>query len=99
MRCKLEASGLPSKNVRNHLKMQGFMDATADGSECRCDNLPHREQFIEQSSPVQPILARQLNENRGPAAPSERCELVRVSLFGRQRENGNLPTPWNFVAA
>jgi len=60
MRCKLEASGLPSKNVCNHLKMQGLMGAPANGPECRRDNLPHREQFIEQSSPAQPILARVL---------------------------------------
>jgi hypothetical protein len=52
----LNASGLPSKNVCNHLKTQGLMDATADGSECPCDNLPHLEQFIEQSGPAQPIL-------------------------------------------
>jgi hypothetical protein len=40
--------------------MQDLMDATADGSECTCDKLPHREQFIEQSGPAQPILARHL---------------------------------------
>jgi hypothetical protein len=56
----LNASGLPSKNACNHLKMQDLMDATADGSECTCDKLPHREQFIEQSGPAQPILARHL---------------------------------------
>jgi hypothetical protein len=50
MRCKLNASGLPSKNVCNHLKMQGLMDATADGSECPCDKLPHREQFIDKAA-------------------------------------------------
>jgi hypothetical protein len=56
----LNASGLPLKNVRNHLKMQGFMDAAAAGSECLCDNLPHREQFAEQSGAAQPILGGHL---------------------------------------
>jgi hypothetical protein len=54
MRCKLSASGLPFKNVSNHLKMQGLMDATADDSECPCDNLPHGELFTEQSGPPAP---------------------------------------------
>jgi hypothetical protein len=40
------------------------MDATADGFERPCDNLPHLDQFIEQSGPAQPILAELLKSRQ-----------------------------------